>query len=98
MSKLKVDLPKILQILSTAQSLIKPITQAVVDGGGFGFRKRMRDFAEETRNSIVNLAKAQTTGNDAINEDLDELRAEIVELKKHLATPSVEENAQDVIE
>ena len=87
MSKFKAAIPVILALLQEGVKLIKPIKDALVEEGGIGFRRRMKEFAAETTETISKNTEAIEKLATSTDVELDELRAEIEKLKKQLDKP-----------
>ena len=84
MSKLNQKLPVILIILEAAKGFIQPIAQAITSSGGLGFRKRVREFADETRKSVTELSQAVKMNAETTAEDIEEMQSDIKAIKEKL--------------
>ena len=79
MSKLQQKLPVILIILEAAKGFIQPIAQAITSSGGLGFRKRVREFADETRKSVTELSEAVKMNAETTAEDIEDIKQKLSE-------------------
>ena len=87
MSKFKAAIPVILALLQEGVKLIKPIKDALVEEGGIGFRRKMKDFVAESTEAIGKNTEAIEKLATSTDAEMDELRAEIAELRKQISTP-----------